>query len=239
MNLTARYRDLQDPLRSERKVELVLVILVALFLLQLLWGGFRAIIPSSAEPVLPREASLRVEPLQEQGQVDPEMRAEIASRPLFWATRRPLAGEAEVAANSAEDAKQQQAAEKKAGKIDGVKLAGVFGGGETAGIIALSKGKKHRLIVGQEINGWKLESVEPTVATFSSNGRTSQLQLKQVDIKPSSVEVAEPDSQEAAGQETVGQPRETGNKKRAKKRAEPETGRGSSGGLTLGDRRRG
>ena len=239
MNLNTRYSDLQDPLRSERRVELALVVLVALFLLQLLWGGFRAVLPSSAEPVLPRGGSLRVEPLQEQSQIDPEMRSEIASRPLFWATRRPLEDEAEVAAKSAEDAKKQQAEEKKAGKIDGAKLAGVFGGEDAAGIIALSKGKKHRLVIGQEINGWKLESVEPTAATFSSNGRTSQLQLKQVEIQASSVEVAEPESRETEAQETVGQPRETGNKKRAKKRAEPEKDRGSSGGLTLGDRRRG
>ena len=239
MNLATRYRDLQDPLRAERKTELVLVVLVVLFLLQLLWGGFRAIFPSSADPVLPREASLRVNPAQELSQVDPDLRAEIVSRPLFWATRRPLVVQSEADLQAAKEAKQQQAEEKKAGKIDGVKLAGIFGGGDTAGIIALSKGKKHRLVIGQEIDGWKLDSVEPTAATFSSNGRTSQLQLKQVEIKASSVEVAEPDGQEAARQETVGQPREAGSKKRDKKRAEPEKGSGSSGGLTLGDRRRG
>ncbi len=61
-----------------------------------------------------------------------------------------------------------------------MELAGVFGAGETAGIIVLAKekNKQHRVMINQAVNGWTLESVSPTEAVLSSNGRQATLALQ-------------------------------------------------------------
>ena len=72
------------------------------------------------------------------------------------------------------EAKRKQ----EAGSIKGIKLAGVFGAGEDAGIIIIGKDKKRRLAVGDEIDGWTLESVDPVEATFSRGVTEARLELK-------------------------------------------------------------
>ena len=99
---------------------------------------------------------------------------EILARPLFWEGRRPLqpievvAVDKEVAAS--------------AGKLKGVTLLGVFGGGEAGGIIVKVKDKRRRVMVGEEINGWELDDVQPTEVFFSADGETRTLQLRAVTI---------------------------------------------------------
>ena len=112
--------------------------------------------------------------------MSPELRNEIRQRPLFWATRRPVDPVAPLATAAAE-AKAEQ---KQAAQIAGLELAGVFGAGESAGIIVLAgeKNKKHRVMVNQEIKGWTLESVNSTEAVLSSNGRQATLALQRGDI---------------------------------------------------------
>ncbi|TDG15118.1 hypothetical protein E2F43_02460 [Seongchinamella unica] len=191
MNLGHRYRNLENPLRAERRVELVLIAVVLLLIVQFLWGGFRSLFPFVPDPVQPRAKSLQVIQLGISEQIDPEMRAQIAARPLFWPGRRPL--EAMSEAESVAQAQADSSEEQKPGKIDGVKLTGVFGSGDAAGIIVLAKGKKRRVMVGEEVNGWELQSVEPTEALLSTGDRKASLVLRQGAIeKPQSGDEAAP-----------------------------------------------
>ncbi len=180
MSLLQRYRGQVDPLRSERAAELAVLVLLGLLLLQLLWGAYRSIFPAIPEPVQPTAEALEVQSLNAAVDVPPELRNEIRQRPLFWVTRRPLDPVAPLATATAE-AKAEQ---KQAAKIAGLELAGVFGAGESAGIIVLAKEKnqKHRVMVNQEIKGWTLESVSSTEAVLSSNGRQATLALQRGDI---------------------------------------------------------
>lgn len=175
--LLERYRVTTDPLRAERRVELIALVCLLLLLLQLLWGLFRALLPPEPLPVLPTAESMQVAAIAGGGVLDPEAREDIVQRPLFWASREPLGAEP-VKKSTAAEAAKKNSAEKKPETLKGVKLVGVFGAGDDAGIIVLSKGKKHRLTLGEELDGWKLNSVEPGKADFIAGARTAQLELQ-------------------------------------------------------------
>jgi len=101
----------------------------------------------------------------------PASSEEIRSRPLFWSSRRP----AEVGPVVEENPEDQSTA---ASSLDKVQLVGIFGAGESAGIITLVKGKKQRILLGEDIEGWTLEGVEPDRAIFKDKGRSQELVLK-------------------------------------------------------------
>jgi hypothetical protein len=127
---------------------------------------------SEPEPIAPSLDLLSEGTVQNVEAVDPAFSEEIRSRPLFWASRRPLVSEATVAGEVVE--------EKSAAKseLDKVQLVGIFGAGDSAGIITLVKGKKRRILVGEDIDGWTLDSVEPGLAVFRDKGRSQKLMLK-------------------------------------------------------------
>ena len=89
--------------------------------------------------------SLQVANVQGLSVVSPEQRAQIRQRPLFWASRTPVVLEP---VKSEPDSKEANAAQP--GKIENVKLAGVFGGGNTGGVIVISKVKNA---------GWRSERI--------------------------------------------------------------------------------
>ena len=167
----ARYAVTVDPLRSERRVEAVLVALGFALCLQLLYSGARLALVSSPEAILPAEDALRAAAPGSLAAVTAEQSDEIRRRPLFWQDRRPLASDASVAVT-------EEAAEE-AGEIKGVKLVGVFGSGDSAGVIALVKGKKQRILQGDAVQGWTLESVAPDRAVLATGDRRAELLLKQ------------------------------------------------------------
>ncbi len=177
MTFFARYQGLSDPIRTERRVELIVLVLLALLLLQFGWGSYRALFPPIPDPVRPMRDSLQVANVQGLSVVSPEQRAQIRQRPLFWASRAPVVLEP---VKPGPDPKEANTA--KPGKIENVKLAGVFGGGDTGGVIVISKGKKRRLAVGEELDGWKLQSVEAFSADFSSGDQQATLALSIVEI---------------------------------------------------------
>ena len=168
--LRERYTVTSDPLRSERRIELALLVLVLLFCLQLIYSLARLAISPSPDAIAPAEDALRFGSVQHgrvvvQGESD-----EIRARPLFWPSRRPQdAPDAEIEAEP-----ETVAAEE----LKGVKLQGVFGSGETAGVIALVKDKKQRILLGEKLQGWTLESVSPNRVTLTSGGRSQELVLK-------------------------------------------------------------
>ena len=167
----ARYAVTVDPLRSERRVEAVLVALGFALCLQLLYSGARLALMSSPEAILPAEDALRAAAPGSLAAVTAEQSDEIRRRPLFWQDRRPLASDASVAVT-------EEAAEE-AGEIKGVKLVGVFGSGDSAGVIAVVKGKKQRILQGDAVQGWTLESVAPDRAVLATGDRRAELLLKQ------------------------------------------------------------
>ena len=168
----SRYRVSGDPLRTLRRIELVAVLLGLLFCLQLALGGLHLATLSAPDSVTPAPDSLRVPAVLSPVSVAASERNEIISRPLFWSGRRPVE---EVATLSEPQA--------KAGELKGVKVVGLFGSGERAGIIALVKGQKRRILLGDEIEGWTLKSVAPFELVVANGGRTETLSLERGSVK--------------------------------------------------------
>ena len=209
-----RYRVSADPLKTERRVELVLVILAGLLVLQLLWVGLRLALGGLPSPKAPSGEALAMRDSLSLETVSPEASDAIASRPLFWQGRRPP-GEI------VEDDPEEKKAENKAKKIQDVKLLGVFGTGEAAGIIAKVKDKQRRVAVGETINGWKLVSVGPNSAELS-DGATQQtlaLEIRGASNQVATVGQAEP-QQTAPKRANAGQAKKKKRNKKPNKKAD-------------------
>jgi hypothetical protein len=191
VSLLDRYRVTGDPLRSERRVELIALAVTALLLLQLLYSVARVSFLAEPEPIAPSLDSLEDLGLMQVAALDAAMREEIVNRPLFWPGRQPLSaqpgGPGESAAN--EGAKQSELGE--------IKLVGIFGAGNSAGIIALVKGEKRRILVGEDLDGWTLKKVKPGAGVLVNGGRRERLVLEHVGIPARPVTVDKPRKQVA------------------------------------------
>lgn len=163
-----RYRASGDPERTERRVELILVLLGLLLILQLVYGASRLAMISIPEPVAPTKDSLQVRNLLGQTTITPEQGNAIRSRPLLWPSRRPVAA-APVVVDEAANARKQA--------LRDIKLLGVFGTGDTAGVIVRVKDKTLRVGLGEDVAGWTLASVGKTGAVFSMGSRQETLKL--------------------------------------------------------------
>ena len=164
-----RYSAPTDPERSERRLELLALTLGLAFLLQILYhsaGVLRVTVP---EPVLPTEDSLQLVDLQRAPAASFNDSEDIRARPLFWPSR----GRVVPTSKAIERVK----ASKKTPTLETVRLLGVFGGGETRGIIALVNGEKERILLGDKVVGWKLDSVSADKAVFTRDGQTRMLGL--------------------------------------------------------------
>ena len=170
--LQTRYRVAADPQRTERRIELLVLVLCLVLCLQLIYGVSRLLLLSDPQPKSPADGALRVRNVAQYQSVTDEESAEIRARPVFWVTRRP----ADAIAATVVSNKPKAAAPVK--KIQGVKLVGMFGDGDTAGIILIVKGKKQRIMVGQEVDSWTFDSVEPGRAIFTSAGKREVLVLQ-------------------------------------------------------------
>jgi hypothetical protein len=140
MNLQERYSVRSNPLKTERRVDLGGRRIIKKLLLQLIYSGLRLALLTSPQAIAPAPDTLVV--------------GEVASA----LNRRPALEEVE---------KAPPPEEEKSGDLKGVKLVGVFGVGESAGIIALVKDKKQRILLGEKVLGWTLQSVEPTRIVLS------------------------------------------------------------------------
>ncbi|MAL94634.1 MAG: hypothetical protein CME40_06130 [Haliea sp.] len=170
MSLLSRYRVPGEPLRSERRLELVCLLLAGLWALQLLWLLLRVIVPASPPPVYPAADALEVDPLLARPPVTAEARQAWLARPLFWEGRRPqdVVVEAEPEENDS------------AGKLEGITLLGLFGAGEQGGAILAVKGEQRRLLVGDTVRGWRLETLSGRTARFVADGREVELELERL-----------------------------------------------------------
>jgi hypothetical protein len=107
--------------------------------------------------------------------VSAELSEELRARPLFWPSRR-------VRVDNTESASVEQKTPAPETEIDKLKLVGVFGAGESGGIIALVEGKKRRILVGEVVEGWSLDSVTRNEAVFADESRRKTLILKPQEI---------------------------------------------------------
>jgi hypothetical protein len=168
--LSGRYAVAYDPLRTERRIELIALLLGLLVCILFIYSGLRLALVSAPSVVVPAADSLLVAKVMPLGNVASGDSEEIQARPLFWSSRRPFV------AQSAKSGPKK--AGKTAAELKGVKLLGVFGTGDTRGIIALVKGKKARILQGEAVEGWTLESVSSNEVVFSGGGRSQTLVLQ-------------------------------------------------------------
>ena len=71
-------------------------------------------------------------------------------------------------------------------------MVGLFGTGDSAGVIATSKGKTRRLGIGEILDEWTLESVGVNEAVFSSGSRQETLVLQPASIITSADKAKKP-----------------------------------------------
>jgi hypothetical protein len=167
-----RFRVSSDPLRSERKVELTVLVLTLVLILQVVHGVVSLSLSPKPNPILPSPDSLQVGTLHGAGLVTAQQSNELRARPVFWTTRRPVPGDPNAAVLS----RNPQSAKKN--ELDTVQVVGVIGSGDSAVVIALVKGSKKRILLGDKVVGWTLESVQNGEAVFTGSGRSQTLKLK-------------------------------------------------------------
>jgi len=181
--VSRRYRVGDDPLRTLRRIELVALVLGLLLCLQLAYGAFALVTLAAPEPVAPAADSLQVPPVVAPAVVAAAGRNEILSRPLFWSGRRPV-----------EQVKTLADAGSRAGSLPGelsnVKLLGLFGSGKQAGVIALVQDQKRRILLGDTVEGWTIESITPFALVVSNGERSETLVLQQGTVTASSARAA-------------------------------------------------
>lgn len=99
----------------------------------------------------------------------------FADRPLFSSTRRIKVAPPSIDADSA----AQDEPPAVTSTLEGWALLGIFDSGEVEGaLIRHSDGKRHRVRLGEAIEGWELVSVEPRSIRFtSSNGSSAGLDM--------------------------------------------------------------
>jgi hypothetical protein len=146
-----RYQVQQNPLKTERRIELAVLVLLVLLLFSAVLGGFRLVASNEPAPVFPSADSLAVQALQLDTGLTAEQAAEILNRPLFWQSRRPLVPPPKVVAKPKP---------KAAKKLAGVNLLGVYGAGDGLGLIATVDGVFSRINKGQSVKGWKFSGYE-------------------------------------------------------------------------------
>ena len=192
-NLVTRYQVQQNPLKTERRIELLALMLLLLVLMTMVLGGFKSIASHEPESIFPSADSLAVQKLELDAGLSAEQAAEILSRPLFWQSRRPLVPPPKVVA------KPKPKAPKK---LNGVSLMGVYGAGDGLGLIATIDGVFSRISKGQSVKGWEFSAYEDGAAVFVSGGKKSVLPLELT--APSVKVVSVPKASDAAAGKAPG-----------------------------------
>jgi hypothetical protein len=171
----ARYLVTSDPLRTERRVELVALCLAVLLVLQLLYSVVRVVTLSLPDSRPVAAGTLRIVKADQFPEVTAQEQKELVERPLFWASRRQL-----VAPPPTPAAKDKTlSANAQAGDLNKVKLLGIFSGEESAGVIAMVAGNKERILVHEKALEWTLDSVAMDRAVFTYDGQSQELLLTQ------------------------------------------------------------
>lgn len=174
-DLGRRYRVSDDPLRTERRVELILLIMICILVLQIVYSAWAvgrspAIIPIAPAPdaLVPAQGLAVNIPTMEQSE-------EIESRPLFWAGRRPV--KSALKEQRVKQSRNQVSSTQKPGSLKNVQLVGVVAQGDSGIVILLEGGKKKRLSKGDEIQNWKVVSIDDGGAKLRNGPDVQRLDL--------------------------------------------------------------
>jgi hypothetical protein len=163
--VTARYTQASEPLRTERRVEILAVLVLLLIGLQLLSLAAGSLFERRIDPVLPTPDSLQIADATGMARVEAGDTRDLLARPLFWVSRRPEQG-----ALVEPEIEEVQASGSAAPKLKELRITGVFGAGAAGGAIVNYRGQLRRVRVGEELDGWTLDSVSPTAVSFASAG---------------------------------------------------------------------
>ena len=138
----------------------VLCVLLAVLLgSALLLGALLVMYRDPPAALAPSRSTLVAVPVSARGVASATVAGEIVERPLFWSVREPLPESPEYVA---EESPPPQPRELK-----GVRLLGLFESDGYAGVIIGLSGQRRRLMIGDRLDGWRLEGVEADVAVFT------------------------------------------------------------------------
>lgn len=128
----------------------------------------------SVEIVLPVELEATYAVMPGAAASPAQTRLDFVFRPLFNKSRSPI-----QASTSAAQVEPEQDEQIVVVDMKGYRLLGTFASNGQEGVIIKGKGgKRQRLLIGEILNGWKLDAVDPRSGLFSSeSGEIAQLDL--------------------------------------------------------------
>jgi len=95
----------------------------------------------------------------------------LATRPLFWPSRRPYVSEPKVASETPRPSRHDE--------FDQVNLEGVYYAGDSSGIMVSVKGKRSRIRLNESLFGWTLKMLNADSAVFTRGAAVQRvLQLE-------------------------------------------------------------
>lgn len=191
---------------TESKLRNVALVLTAIVLLQLIWGGVKLLLTSDPEPTAPAEGSLQVDEIYQSAQLSEELSQSLDARPVFWQGREKF-----VPDTGARNKREERAPRNS--NIDDVALQGTYSAGDKSGVIVSYKDERRRLQRDEAIAGWTFTLLSDEGATFESGRDTKVLPLehaKSVPVARKKERVPEPAQEDAKQQDESNKPDETG-----------------------------
>lgn len=160
----------------ESRVRGIALVLTGVLLLQLAWSGARLLLLSEPDPIDPAASALKIEPPGYRPDVSEGETPELVARPLFWPGRPPF-----VPAQPSEsppEPEPEPEPEVDDSVIEGLKLLGVYAGGDKSGIIVADGGEQRRLSINDSIEGWKFILMSADGAIFEKGNESRMLRLE-------------------------------------------------------------
>lgn len=146
-----------------RLLNRMLFTLVVVFAMLCLWCIFKVWSTPLPGARLPAESALT--PLSIEGRVASLDSDVVTDRPLFWRGRTPMLAESVIEEPSVDD---------HSGDLAKIKVVGLYPGGA---MISGVKGKT-RIVLGDEVFGWKLNRIAHQELIFEQDGRSEVLPLE-------------------------------------------------------------
>lgn len=172
-----------------RHMRTICVGLLVACLLALLVGAVLVRTKKAPPPLPPAPSTLSAVPIELPADVGAGSTGELVARPLFWASRTPL---------SDEPIMKPVARPTGPSALDKAELLGLFSSGETSGAILKVAGARQRLLVGQEVGDWALDTISGNEALFVHKGGAGgqrRLTLQYAEVKAPPEPAAPPEEE--------------------------------------------
>jgi len=186
----SRYGVRENPLYSERRLELIAIFFGAGLCGQLIFELWRIWNGPSIDPIFPAADILKVATKIDAPDLSTEMLRELIERPLFWEARKrsaidlkPKPDSPKVVVNPKPKPPTEEKIPESASlkKMKQVSVLGIFGGGNSGGAILNVAGKEVRLLVGQSLaDGWTLSKMEPNRLVFKNGSAQDDRYLRRI-----------------------------------------------------------